>query len=193
MNPPPSSAAFHFKFQSFRLMRVFPEKLNRRFPHGSLASPPKLESSRISFVTPCMVRSPMMTKCFGSLPSMRLLRKVMVGYFSTSKKLGLRRSASRGGTPVWTLAASRTTSTFAELGSSFSSASIQPSLTLMVPRTFDIMWRMAKLVVLCDGSSAHFTIASSFSAGGPAYRNARRLARPFHDLILLLGGGTAYR
>jgi hypothetical protein len=45
---------------------------------------------------------------------------------------------------------------------------------LTVPRTLDIMWRMAKLAMLCIGSIAHFTIASSSSAGKPPVVGRRR-------------------
>src|SRR5882762_5661295 len=74
-----------------------------------------------------MVRSPVSLYLPGSTATMRLERKVIVGYLSTSKKSALRKCASRLATWVLTVVASRLTT---------------PVTLLNSPLTFEIiMWR----------------------------------------------------
>src|SRR6266446_6643563 len=57
--------------------------------------PRNFACSVISFVTPCIVRSPTMSPLSAPVCFTLLLLKVIVGYFATSKKWSLRRSSSR--------------------------------------------------------------------------------------------------
>src|SRR6266576_5894780 len=78
-------------------MVVVAEKPRRRFPQGSASSGVGPSTSSVtSRVVPCRVRSP--TNCnLSPLFTMRFDLNSRVGYFSTSRKLGLRRSLSRSG------------------------------------------------------------------------------------------------
>ena len=59
-------------------------------PDWSLLTPEMEKGSDTSFVTPCMLRSPTATS-LSPFFSIRLLLKVISGYFSTSKKSAVRR------------------------------------------------------------------------------------------------------
>ena len=72
------------------------------------------------FVTPCMLRSPSIWNAL-SLPGITfVLLNVIVGFFSASKKFGLRRSPSRRSFSVVMLAVCSVTSTL-EAETSFAS------------------------------------------------------------------------
>ena len=88
--PPASRAAFQVRPKSLRLTTVLPSKPMRSLPNGSTAAPLYSNSMVTGLVVSMMVRSPVTTR---SLPSalMSVDLKVMLGYFSTSKKSALLR------------------------------------------------------------------------------------------------------
>src|SRR5215470_4349732 len=91
--PPPSMFAFHLTPKSWRFTFVVALAAARVFPQGSFtAALGPSTSSTTSFVTPCMVRSPVILSLPAPADSTFLDLKVRVGNFSTSKKFALRRS-----------------------------------------------------------------------------------------------------
>src|SRR2546426_7948424 len=123
-------------------------------PHGALTPVGlKATSSVIGFVTQCMVRSP--ETLYLSPPAFATLLdlKAISGHLAVSKKLGLRRSASRFSLWVSTLAASMVRETVLLVGSSLSQLSVEATL-LNCPRTVvTIMCLTAKEALECTGSA----------------------------------------
>ena len=116
--PPVSIAWFHLSPHSRRSISV--RKLEPRacLPHGSVPRPWYSQSSttsmRVSRITSSPTTRNRSPSCFGGF-SMRVLRKVICGKRSASKKSEPRRCASRSATPVSMLAASMAASTPAVL------------------------------------------------------------------------------
>ncbi len=94
----------------------------------------------ICLVTPCIVKLPVTSNL--SLPAAftDLLLKVISGYFSTSKKSGVRRCLSRSATPVSMLVALilKSTDDFARF---CGSRLMVPPKSLKRPRTLVTRWR----------------------------------------------------
>ena len=78
--------AFQVRPQSVRLISPWASKAAFSLPHGSVATPLNSTSRVTGLVMPLMVRSPVSVR-----PSKEVLRNVISGWFSTSKKSALRR------------------------------------------------------------------------------------------------------
>src|SRR5260370_37575104 len=116
-NPPLSSAAFHVRPKSLRLILVDADAPILAFPQGSFVSADGTSTFRTtSRVTPWIVRSPF--RLSSPFPSgvIDLLLRVMVGDLSTSRKSGLFRCLSRSASWVLIVFASITTSTLEAAG-----------------------------------------------------------------------------
>src|SRR6185436_7392114 len=152
-SPPPSSAAFQLTSKSLRLIRVVALTPRFSLPQGSrISGDSGSTSSVLSRVMPRMVRSPVTSRCPPLPGSTRFERKVMVGYFCTSKKSGLRRCASRFSSRVLMAVASMVASTDDRVGSA-SSSTTWPVIWPSSPRTFEtIRWRTLKVALEWDES-----------------------------------------
>src|SRR3954454_13077776 len=104
--------------------------------------------------------------------SVKRPRNAMIGWFSTSRKSGLRRCPSRSGSPVQMPRASISPSKRAARQCSQSSSSV-PWMSLNSPRTqVTIMWRARNSASVCPGSKIHVDIS------GRRRSSRRRRPRP---------------
>ena len=94
-----------------RLISVLALNPARWSPHGEATVPRYSRSSVTGRVTSLIVRSPVSLYSPSPASSTLVERKVMVGYFSTSKKSALRRCSSRPASPLLTPATSMTATT----------------------------------------------------------------------------------
>src|SRR5579883_2513441 len=152
--PPASNAWFQVRPKSLRLMLACALYPTRLPPHGSLPWPSNSACRTTSRVMPCSVSSPWTRKASG-VPSTRVLRYVIAGKRSTSRKSGDRRWASRCASRVSTLAVSMVIST--SWGSVVPWGRTKPPLTpAKRPRTLVIMrWRTTNSTVVWAGSMAY--------------------------------------
>src|SRR5215471_19182870 len=82
--PPVSSAAFQVSPKSLRLILAAAEAPILALPYGSFSSGDGPSTSKMtSFVTPCIVKSPLTRSSPSPFGVTALLLKVIVGYFST--------------------------------------------------------------------------------------------------------------
>src|SRR6185437_74467 len=96
----------------------------------------------------------------------RLLVKVSLGNFSTSKKSGLLRWPSRVGS--WVLMLVTSISALTEDLAKSSSTEMVPVKTPKLPRTLAIiMWRTEKFTPECEGSMFQVWVDIVASEGGP--------------------------
>jgi hypothetical protein len=96
-NSPVSSAAFHVRPKSPCLILVVAEAPILAFPKGSFVSADGTSTFRTtSLVTPWIVRSPFKFSSPSPSGVIELLLKMMVGYFSTSRKSALFRCSQPG-------------------------------------------------------------------------------------------------
>lgn len=150
ITPPVSSAVFQFNPKSFLL--IFPSKENPALvcPHGSTLIPPKSTSNLTGFVTPFMVRFPVISSFKESVS------KVITGLASALKKSADFRCVSRSVLLVLMEAVSIVARTFAFLKVS-SSLSISTLKSLNSPLTLEIIMCLTlKVISLWVGSKFHF-------------------------------------
>jgi len=154
--PPPSMLAFHFTPKSWRLTLVDAFTATLECPQGSLIGAVGPSTSRTtSFVTPWMVKSPVIFSWPGAACSTFLDLKLIVGYFATSKKSALFRCALRCGSRVSKVDASIVTSTV-DLVMSLSSQLTMPVTPWNSPRTVEIIRCLtANCAEACCGSICH--------------------------------------
>lgn len=157
--PPVSIATFQVMPHSSR--SISPLAVNEAVvvPNGSGLTPSKSASSTTSFVTSLIVRSPTSSNVLASLGRTSLDRNVSFGYFSTSRKSGLRRWVSRSVLFVSMLAAS--ISTLTELSSGSSAMLTAPDTLLNRPRIFVRTWRATKAAEVCCGSRSQIPTAGA--------------------------------
>jgi hypothetical protein len=131
--PPVSSAAFQVMPNSSRSISVVAVKAMTSWPHGLRARPSNSTASSTSRVTPRIVSSPARTKSEPEWLTTLVLRNVISGWFSRSRKSPLRRCLSRSGEPVVMLPAPMVTSTDDCNGSS--AIVMTPLTSVNEPRT----------------------------------------------------------
>ena len=149
--PPVSRATFHVIPKSSRSISVRAETASFSLPHGSLAMPSSSTSTVTGLVTPLMVRSPVTVKSVPLPETTFALAKVMVGYFSISRKSPERRWVSRSATPVSMDAVCIVASAVEDARSA--PTVIEPVNSANWPRTLvTIRWRATKPIRVCAGS-----------------------------------------
>src|SRR6266705_5421313 len=136
-----------------------------------------------------MVRSPVIFSLLGATCSTLLDLKVIVGYFTTSKKSGLLRWSLRLGSRVSTVVASIVTST-TDLVMSWSSQAIVPVTLWNSPRTVEIIRCFtANCAEVCCGSIRQLELAdnagSDRTAASPAAAAIRDRECPMLVLLCL--------
>src|SRR5271155_4393312 len=148
--------------KSWRLILAVAEVPIRRLPHGSFIGAEGTSASRTtSFVTPCIVRSPVTFSFPSPAPSTFFETKVMVGYFCTSRKFGLRRSLSRMSTRVSTEVAS-IVAWIEDLPGLAGSYFTVPLTLVNAPRTVETpRCRTENCADECGGSSCHVSCAAA--------------------------------
>ncbi len=154
-------ATFQVSPQSLRLTVVLPSKPARVLPNGSGEEPWNSRSSTTGWAWPLISSSPCSLYSSALTTSARELRKMIFGWFSTSRKSPLFRCPSRCSLLVRTLAASISTSAEDFVGSAWSIL-ITPEKTLKPPRTVaTIACRAAKPSRVCAGSRSQVPVRST--------------------------------
>src|SRR5450755_1514104 len=164
--PPPGSLSCQATPNSWRSIRVLASNPIRRIvprfssptQKGVAHSPRNDTSSGTERVVARIVRSVSARNCVGPTRSVKPPVKVMLGWFSTSKKSALRRCASRSGSPVHSLVASKWPSKRVCLQSPRSKSS-SPRMSLKRPRTqVTIMCRARNSASEWPGSKIHLAM-----------------------------------
>src|SRR6266567_730169 len=137
--PPVSRAEFQVRPKSFRLILVVAESPMRVLPQGSLPGALGPSTANVTgLVRPCMVRSPITAYATSPVFLTEVDLKVMVGYFSTSKKSALLRCPSRWASPVVRVDMSMEASAVERVGSVGSSLRT-PLMPVRLPFTLEII------------------------------------------------------
>src|SRR5438067_12937310 len=156
--------------QSRRLIVAVAEAPTRRFGPCLRGADGPSTVRVISFVTPCIVRSPVNLNLPGPSATARLDLNVAVGNWATSKKFGDFRSLSRPSVPVLTPVTSIVMSAL-RLSSDLPSYSTVPLTGPSVPRTVDT----SRCFTL---NPAAEWLVSTVHVLGPAAGGAGAWARP---------------
>src|SRR5271170_3773624 len=140
-----------------------------------------------------MVRAPAIFSLPAPAGSIFFDLKVMVGYFCTSKKLGLRRSLSRISTRVSTEAASMLAVIWSLAGLA-SSTTMVPLTLVKAPRTVEIpRWRTENCADECMGSICQVSCAAAVTVAARIRKSAmtsadrvRGILRSWRGFVLSL-------
>ena len=171
--PPVSSAEFHVRPKSFRLILVVAERPMRVLPQGSLPGALGPSTAKVTgLVMPCRVRSPVTAYSPSPVRFTAVDLKVMVGYFSASKKSGLLRWPSRWASPVLRVETSMVASTVDAVGSVWFSWKT-PVKPVRLPLTLEI--------IMC------FTLNSAAEWAGSRFQVIREAGVTG---VVAMGGGS---
>lgn len=88
ITPPVSRATFHSRPHCLRLIVVLPSNPTTCLPHGDVLNPSTWASRVTGCVTPRIDKSPWTLYVSPPAGTTEVLRKVMCGWFSASKKVG---------------------------------------------------------------------------------------------------------